>query len=138
MYSLRPPAIVAALLIIAVSITPSLLSQPAPKPSQPTRPAPPRRQTRRPQRADALAPAIKELLKLDPPAPKSPDERDSGNADASSEEESKPPADDAPIKELIAYWNQSHGANPPKPSDKARQRLLEACEDRPELTPGLI
>src|SRR5215510_943801 len=135
---LRPTAFIAALLIIAFSAPPSLLSQPAPKPSRSKQPAPPKRQTRRPQRADALAPAVNELLKLDPPAPKSPDEKVSGNADVSSEEETKPPDDDAPIKELIAYWNQSHGANPPKPSDKVRQRLLEACEDRPELTPGLI
>src|SRR5215510_11800998 len=135
---LRPTTIIAAYLIIAFSAPPSLLSQTAPKPSQPKQPAPPKLKTRRPQRADALAPAIKELLKLDPPAPQSPDERDSGNADASSEEESKPPADDAPTKELIAYWSRNHGANTPKPSDKVRQRLLEACEDRPGMTPGLI
>src|SRR5215510_10530046 len=135
---LRPTTIIAAYLIIAFSAPPSLLSQTAPKPSQPKQPAPPKLKTRRPQRADALAPAIKELLKLDPLAPQSPDEKDSGNADASSEEKTKPPDDDAPIKELIAYWSRNHGANPPKPSDKVRQRLLEACEDRPELTLGLI
>src|SRR5215475_340739 len=135
---LRPTTIIAAYLIIAFSAPPSLLSQTAPKPSQPKQPAPPKLKTRRPQRADALAPAIKELWKLDPLAPQSPDEKDSGNADASSEEKTKPPDDDAPIKELIAYWSRNHGANPPKPSDKVRQRLLEACEDRPELIPGLI
>src|SRR5262245_46128214 len=134
----RPTAIIAAFLIIAFSAPPSLLSQTAPKPSRPKQPTTPKRQTRRPQRADALAPAINELLKLDPPAPKSIGEKNSENPNASSKEEAKPPADDAPIKELIAYWNQSHGANAPKPSDKVRQRLLEACEDRPELTPDLI
>jgi len=135
---LRPTTIIAAFLIIAFSASPSLLSQPAPKPSRPKQPAPPKRQTRRPQRADALGPAVNELLKLDPPAPKSIGEKNSENPNASSKDEAKPPADDAPIKELIAYWNQDHGANDPKPSDKVRQRLLEACEDRPELTPGLI
>ena len=135
---LRPTAIIVAFLFIAFSAPPSLLSQPAPKPSQPSQPATPKRQTRRPQRADALAPAIGELLKLDPLAPESPDEMGSGNAGAPSEEEPKPPADDAPIKELITYWNQNHDANAPKPSDKVRQRLLEACEDRPELTTDLI
>src|SRR5262247_351871 len=134
----RPTAIIAAFLIIAFSAPPSLLSQTAPKPSRPKQPAPPKRRTKRPQRADALEPAIKELLKLDPPAPNSIGEKNSENTNASSKEEDKPPADDAPIKELIAYWNQSHGANAPKPSDKVRQRLLEACEDRPELTPDLI
>src|SRR5262252_5493868 len=111
MNSLRPPAIIAAFLIIAFSAPPSLLSQPAPAPSRPKQPAPPKRQARRPQRADALAPAINELLKLDPPAPKSIGEKNSENPNASSEEEAKPPADDAPIKELIAYWSQDHGAN---------------------------
>src|SRR5262245_20800583 len=134
----RPTAITAAFLIISFSAQPALFSQTAPKPSQSNHPAPPKRQPERPQRADALAPAINELLKLDPPAPKSIGEKNSENHNASSNEEAKPPADDAPIKELIAYWDRSHGANAPKPSDKVRQRLLEACEDRPELTPGLI
>jgi hypothetical protein len=135
---LRPTVVIAALLIITFSTPPSLLSQSAPKPSQPKQPAPPKRQTRRPQRADALAPAINELLKLDPLAPESLSEKNSETASASSEEETKLPDDDAPIKELIAYWSRNHGANPPKPSDKVRRRLLEACEDRPELTRDLI
>ncbi|HKQ89278.1 MAG TPA: hypothetical protein VJZ77_01250, partial [Blastocatellia bacterium] len=134
---LRPTAIIVAFLFIAFSASPSLLSQPAPKPSQPIQPAPPKRQTRRPQRSEALAPAISDLLKLDPLAPKSLSEKNSGTASASSEEETKPP-DDAPIKELIAYWRRNHGSNYPKPSDKVRQRLLEACEDRPILTLGLM
>src|SRR5689334_3115451 len=99
MRSLRPPAIIAALLIILFSIPPSLLSQPAPKPSQSKQPAPRQNHPKRPQRADALAPAIKELLETKPLAPQSPDEKASeGNA---SEDDDKPPADDAPIKELI-------------------------------------
>src|SRR5215831_3547576 len=137
---LRPTAIIAAFLIIAFSAPPSLFSQTAPKPYPPKRPAPPKRQNRRPQRADALAAAINELLKLDPPAPKSLSEKKSGNADASSEEESKPPADEAPIKELIAYWSEpgaGAGAHALKLSDKVRQRLLEACEDLPELFSSL-
>src|SRR5512139_1926429 len=99
---LRPTAIIAVILIITFS-APALFSQTAPKPSQHKQPAPPKRQTRRPQRADALAPAINELLKLDPSVPKSPSEKNSETASASSEEETKPPADDSPIKELIAY-----------------------------------
>lgn len=137
---LRPTAIIAAFLIIAVSIPPSRFSQPAPKPSRPKQPSPRQRQHMRPQRADALAPAINELLKLDPLAPESADEKDSGNVDASSEKESKPPADDAPITELVAYWSKHSDANPQaaKPSDKVRQRLLEACEDRPEHLSSLF
>ncbi|HEX2487932.1 MAG TPA: HEAT repeat domain-containing protein, partial [Blastocatellia bacterium] len=137
MSSLRPLMIIAAFLMISVSIPQSLFSQHATKPSQPKRPAPQQRQTKRSQRAGSLAPAINELLKLDPLAAESPGEKDSGNASASLEEEDKPPADDAPIKELIAYWSQDHDADAPKPSDKVRQRLLEMCETRPELTPNL-
>jgi len=127
MYLLHPPAIVVAFLIVAVSIPQPLFSQTAPKPSKPKLPAPRQRQPERPQRADALASVIKELLKAHPPAPKSPDEKaPDGNA---PEGEEKPPADDAPIKELVAYWPSHRN----RLSDRVRQRLLEACEDRPEL-----
>jgi HEAT repeat protein len=115
---LRPPAIIAALLIIAVSIPPPLFSQ------------------QRPRSADALAAAINELLKLKPLPPRPPDESVSaGNA---FEDEDKPPADDAPVGELVIYWrhnahNFSDDPNGLKPSPIVRRRLLEACEDRPEL-----
>ena len=135
---LRSTTVIAAFLIIAGSIPPSLYSQKTPKPSQPKQPTSRQRQPRRQQRADALGPAINELLKLDPLTPKSPDEKDS---EISPEEETKPPADDAPIKDLIAYWTERNGdtgPNPPTPSDKVRQRLLEAVEDRPELVISLI
>src|SRR5262249_46640263 len=127
----RSTTITAAFLIIAFSAPPTLFSQTAPKPSRPKQPAPPKRKTRRPQRADALATAINELLKPNPSVPQSPDEKNSETASASSEEAPKPPADDAPDKEMIAYWSQNHGANAPKPSDNVRRRLLEVCEDRP-------
>jgi hypothetical protein len=139
MRSLRPPAIIAALLIIATSIQPAPLSQPAPKPSQPKQPASRQRQTKRPRRADALTTAIKELLKANPLAPKSPDEK--ASKENTSEDADKLPADDAPIKKLIAYWREhgnDAGVNAPKPSDRVRQRLLEACEDSPNLFYGLV
>src|SRR5262245_4596612 len=137
MRSLRPPALIAAILIIAISIQPSLLSQPAPKPSRPKRPAPPKRQTRRPQRADAPSAAINESLKLDPLPPGS---QDSDSPDTSARNE-KPPGDDAPIRQLIKYWLEDRysaisGAQ--KPSESVRQRLLEAVEDRPWLAHSLL
>jgi HEAT repeats len=141
MNSLRLPAIIVAFLLIAVSIPPSLFSQPALRPSRPKHPASRQRQPKRPHRADDLAPAINDLLKLNPLDPESPDEKYSGNENASSEEEIKPPADDAPIKDLIAYWadrNDPAGPNAPQPSDKVRRRLLEAIEDRPEFAVSLI
>src|SRR5215470_5182207 len=139
MRSLRPPAIIAALLIIATSIRPSLLSQPAPKPSRPKQPESRQRQTERSRRADALSTAIKELLRANPLAPKSPDEKASKGD--TSEDKDKPPADDAPIKDLIAYWGKhggDAGVNAPKPSDYVCRRLLEACEDDPHLFYSLV
>jgi hypothetical protein len=136
MYSIRPPAIIAFFLIVAVSIPQSLFSQTAPRPSQPSQPATPKRRPKRSQRADALAPAIKDLLEANPLAPRSPDEKASeGNA---PEDEDKPPADDAPIKELVDYWSNHDGECKLKPSDKVRRRLLEACEDRPERIYSLL
>src|SRR5262245_7397069 len=134
---LRPTTIIAAFLIIAFSAPPSLLSQPAPKPSLPKQPAPRQSRPRRSQRADALAVAINELLKLDPLPPGSPD---SGSPDTSERDE-KPPGDDAPIRELIKYWLDNRLAavsGAQKPSERVRQRLLEAVEDRPWLAHSLL
>src|SRR5215475_3359766 len=135
---LRPTAIMTAFLILAVSIPQSFYSQKAPEPSQHIHRAPRQRQNTRSERADALAAAINELLKLGPLAPKSPDEKRMDDAGAAPEKESKPPADDAPIKELIAYWFKRNDTNVLKPSDKVRERLLETCEVRPELIPALV
>jgi HEAT repeats len=137
---LRSTTIIAAFLIIAISIPPSLCSQMAQRPSQPKQPAPRRGQPRRANRADALAAAINELLKLSPLAPESPEDHSSG----SSQDEEKPPADDAPIKNLVEYWSgirsvgMSASDDAPKPSEKVRQRLLEAVEDRPWLANSLF
>src|SRR2546428_11311060 len=136
MYSFSPPTILAAFLIIAVSIPQSLFSRPAPKPSQPKQIAPRQRRPERSQRGDARAKAIKELLKTKPLAPQSPDEK--ASKENASEDESKPPADDAPIKELVNYWSEHDGEKEQMPSDKVRHRLLEACEDRPELLNSLM
>src|SRR5262245_57921867 len=138
MRSLRPTAIIAAFLIITVSIPQSLFSQTAPYPSQPKQPAERQRQHKQQRRADALAPAINELLDIDPLAPESPDEK--ASEEGASEDKDKPPTDDAPIKALIAHWSEHDAdiANAPKPSGKVRERLLEACEDLPELFSGLM
>jgi HEAT repeats len=134
---LRPTAIIAAFLIIAFSAPPSLFSQTAQKPSQPKQPAPPKRQTRRPQRDDALAAAINELLKLGPLPRESPD----SDSPDTSERNEKPPGDDAPMKELIEYWLKNRFAamsGAQMPSERVRQRLLEAVEDRPWLAHSLL
>src|SRR5262245_35552974 len=107
MRCLRPTAIIATLLIIAVSIQQSLFSQQATNPAPPKPQTPRQRQSKRPQRAYSLAAAINELLKLEPLAPGREAENDS--IDDSSEEEERPPADDAPIEDLIAYWTDRIG-----------------------------
>src|SRR5262245_24107064 len=142
MYPIRPPSLIASFLIIAILIPQSLFSQMTPRRAQPRRPASRQRQPGRPQQ-DALTVAIKELLKFDPldevlgfnpdpRAPLSPDEKTS--EENASEDDDKPPADDAPIGKLLYYWDThgGYGARAPKPSDRVRQRLLEAFEDRPE------
>ena len=50
-----------------------------------------------------------------------------------------PPSDDAPIEDLLIYWNP-WAESPDKPhlSDIAKQRLLEACADDIEKLPGLV
>src|SRR5262245_55445381 len=100
MRCLRTTSIIAAFLIVAVSTPQSLYSQKASEPS-PVNPARLRqRQSKRPPRAEALAVAINELLKLDPQPTASPHD----NSSDISQDEEKPPADDAPIRNLIEYW----------------------------------
>src|SRR6266542_3591051 len=133
----RPTALIAAFLIISFSSPPSLFSQTAPKPSRPKQPAPRQSHPKRPQRAGALAAAINELLKLDPLLPKSPD----SDSPDTSERKEKPPGDDAPIRELIKYWLENRYAamsGAQKPSERVRQRLLEAVDDRPWLAHSLL
>jgi hypothetical protein len=54
--------------------------------------------------------------------------------DAGPESDDDPPTDAAPIDILIDFWSSTSNVDPPiKPSDTVRQRLLEACENEPEL-----
>src|SRR5215831_15587887 len=134
---IRPTAITTAFLIIAFSAPPALFSQTAPKPSRPKQPAPRQSHPKRPQRADTLAAAINELLKLDPLLRESPD----GDSPDASERKEKPPGDDAPVRELIKYWLENRYfamSGTQRPSERVRQRLLEAVEDRPWLAHSLL
>ncbi|MCI0662688.1 MAG: hypothetical protein L0220_16605, partial [Acidobacteria bacterium] len=120
----RQVAHIVAFILIALSFPRSLFSLTPPEQYQP----------KHPQRVDALAVAINELLGLDPIEPGQTGELVS-SADTSEGEE-KPPADDAPIKEIVAYWSGYSYADKQsarKPSDKVRERLLEAVESRPRL-----
>ncbi|HEX9000651.1 MAG TPA: hypothetical protein VGB07_12170, partial [Blastocatellia bacterium] len=80
---------VAVLLMVAVLIPPPLFSQ--------------NRQTASPPQTEQIGTAIGELLKQRPLEPKS--ENPAAGLDGDSDPVSdKPPADDAPINELITYW----------------------------------
>ncbi len=97
------------------------------------RPTPARRSAPHPAaRSTTIAEAvIAELLAMQPLAPE--EEKSAPNADSKSE--NKPPTDNAPLKELIAYWSGRGGT---KPSEIVQQRLLEAILNRPELLASLI
>jgi hypothetical protein len=91
---------------------------------------------------ESLAAPISELLKLAPLPPESPDKRATNRISNASDEDKKPPADDAPIGKLIEYWSQYGNTEDTsiiqKPTEKLRYRLLEACEDRPRLLTSLL
>jgi hypothetical protein len=124
-----PPAFILALLILAVSAPLSIYLLALPKQSQP----------KRPQRVDVLDAAINELLGRDPLAPGQMGKTVSSATP--SDVKDNPPADDAPIKNLIDYWSlfSNFGKQRSRePSDKVRERLLEAVDGRPELVSGLF
>ena len=129
----RPCAGPVIFLISLLIFPPSSLAQSRQTPRSP----------RRPPRQSALASVIDELLKLAPIPPESVEVQTAAGTteNDSSLAEPKPPADEAPIKELITYWSRRIPDEVPKtlrPSDKVRQRLLEACEDRPWVSAELL
>lgn len=94
---------------------------------------------RKPVHSDQIAAAIGDLLKERPFDASTSDEE--ATKPDGKEDQDKPPADDAPIEKLVAYWSTRGYSDfeevAPKPSDKVRERLLEAFENRPWLPPGL-
>ena len=58
-------------------------------------------------------------------------------------DKNKPPADDAPLEELIAYWQTINQLNDkftyaPTPSERTAERIRARIEEKPELLPGLM
>jgi hypothetical protein len=85
---------------------------------------------------DDIATAVNELLKLAPV--RGVDNVVTETVTAKQSEKAKPPADDAPLKELIVYWQDRFvDRRAQDPSERVRQRLLDACEERPWLLPRL-
>lgn len=85
-----------------------------------------------------LATAINELLKEAPFAPETNTASDNDKP-VETGATAKPPADDAPLVELLTYWRQ-HDYRPDMPamSAKVAQRLLDAIEARPWLMNQLL
>jgi HEAT repeat protein len=84
----------------------------------------------------SLAGAISQLL--DYPAPPPPPPKELVETLAAMRATADP-GEDAPIKVLIDYWRtQAAEETGKQPSEKVRQRLLQACEEEPEFPPGLF
>ncbi len=127
MQSVPPRKSLTALFILLLAIPQSMLAQTR-HPVQP----------RKPQRADQIASAIKDLLAERPLDPSSPEEHETAAGQSGDSRGEKPPADDAPIEKLLAYWasrgySEFEGEDL-KPSDKVRERFLEVFENRPWLS----
>lgn len=102
-------------------------------------PQPPLRAQRPPASLNAeLAAAINELLKEEPLAPESSNTAENAKP-AEAGKPAKPPVDDAPLAELLAYWQQQQVVpDGLRPSEIVAQRLLEAIEARPWLMNQLL
>ncbi len=70
---------------------------------------------------------IQKLLKLPAPPPLNPFVKTSISRDTSFYDVTKPPSDDAPIQDILDYWqywgNVGEGIYRPKPSDKVLERI---------------
>ena len=87
---------------------------------------------------------VGDLLNLPAPPPPNPHFGGPGRArDENFYNKKNPPGDDAPIEDLIEYWqtqstNYSDLGYNIEPSRETLDRLLEAIEDKPELLGSLI
>jgi HEAT repeats len=95
-------------------------------------------QTASPSRQEeSLRLAVEQLLRQ-PPSPPTSTTAALANP---SRAENEPPADDALIEELIAYWSRrglsGKSAGLPEPSNIVRERLLSAAERSPWILPRL-
>src|SRR5215470_10427621 len=124
------PAALPVSLVITLLITPSALPQSAGS-----------RQTQAsPVQVELLQSAVEQLLRERPLSSES-QITILGNLTVGLRVEGGPPADDAPIEDLVEYWsnrsNDRRSAGLPGPSDTVRERLLDAAERRPWILPKL-
>jgi hypothetical protein len=90
---------------------------------------------------------VRDLLALPAPPPvweekeEGKEEKETAQRPESFYDPEKPPADDAPIEDLVAYWSRLvyRTASPtPEATTAVRRRLLTACEADPVLLGGLL
>jgi len=79
---------------------------------------------------------IQELLGFPAPPPQSDESRQqAGNARFAW---NSPPPDDAPLEVLGLYWGQIDDSVKESATQKTRERLIDACAQKPELTASLL
>jgi hypothetical protein len=95
--------------------------------------------------AEAQDNVLPGLLNLPAPPPPNPFFRPSGTEprDENFYDKEKPPADDAPIEDLLDYWTaQSNGYRAlgynPRPSARSLDRLMDEIERNPDKLTGLL
>jgi hypothetical protein len=85
---------------------------------------------------------LRKLLSLPAPTPRVANETEKRNEKPPRPPDfydgAKTPPDDAPIEDLLDYWERHADTSDPKPSETTRQRLLAACEGEPERLPRLL
>jgi hypothetical protein len=95
----------------------------------------------------ALRGELRKLLSLPAPAPFFANKSANQNTEPEPLPEPRPPGfydsdkrppDDAPLADLVDYWQAQARSSNPQPSEATRQRLLAACESEPERLPGLL
>jgi len=85
---------------------------------------------------------LRKLILRPAPTPRGPDEAEKRNAKPLRPpdfyDSAKTPPDDAPVADLLDYWEHYATSREPKPSEATRQRLLSTCEGEPEGLPRLL
>jgi hypothetical protein len=91
----------------------------------------------------ALRGELRRLLSMPAPTPRVADEAEKQKEKSSRPLEfydsAKPPPDDAPIADLLDYWESAQiRRHTPQPSEATRRRLMAASESEPEKLPRFL
>jgi hypothetical protein len=87
--------------------------------------------------------ALTQLLSMPAPTPRTSatpeeDQKKEQRPEKFFEKDNAPP-DDAPMEDILEYWNGWAGSSSaPVPSEAVRQRLLDACVEDPQTLPQFL